>query len=192
NPVARTLRPLFSARVYRNHGKVSRLKYIISCVAPFSCSVKSSRLGSPATAPVFLTSAVASNSASGASALPGGSCGWQPSAIEENQRISKPTKNAFSGLISMVCPQSFYLLRGNTSCSVAASHSLTVRSQLPVASRFPSGEKATDETTSECPLRVSSSSPAPGSHSLTVRSHLPVASRFPSGENATDLTPVHS
>src|SRR5262245_10428179 len=81
-----------------------QLKYIISCVAPFSCSVKSSRLGSPATAPVFLTSAVASTSASGASDLPGCSCGWQPSAVEENQRISKPTKNAFSGPISMVSP----------------------------------------------------------------------------------------
>src|SRR5262249_38240637 len=66
----------------------------------------------------------------------------------------------------------------------------TVRSQLPVASRFPSGEKATDKTAPECPLRVSSSWPAPASHSLTVRSTLPVASFFPSGEKATDQTPL--
>src|SRR5262249_1539804 len=143
-----TLAPPTYGNDSTDNGKASRLKYIISCVAPFSCSVKSSRLGSPATAPVFLTSAVASTNASGASDLPGCSCGWQPSAVEENQRISIPTKNAFSGLISMVSPPSFHLLRANTSCSVAVSHSLTVRSQLPDASRFPSGEKATDSTTS--------------------------------------------
>ena len=58
--------------------------------------------------------------------------------------------------------------------------------KLPVASRFPSGEKATDQTELECPLRVSSSWPVAASHSLTVPSELPVASRFPSGEKATE------
>src|SRR5262245_46824781 len=164
----RALAPPTSSNNTTDNDNASRLKYIISFGAPFSCSVKSSRLRPTATAPVFLTSAVASTSASGASALPGGSSGWQPSAAEENQRTSKPTKNAFSCLIGMASPPSLYLLRANTSCSVAASHSLTVRSPLPVASRFPSGEKATDTTASECPLRVSSSWPVPASHSLTV------------------------
>jgi hypothetical protein len=36
------------------------------------------------TVPVYLTSAVESTIASVASALPGGSCGWQLSAAEEN------------------------------------------------------------------------------------------------------------
>src|SRR5215470_2935747 len=91
-------------------------------------------------------------------------------------------------LISTASHQSHCLLRANTSCSVAASHSLTVLSAPPVASRFPSGEKATDMTLLECPLRVNSSCPVTVSHSLTVLSALPVASRFPSGEKATDMT----
>jgi hypothetical protein len=41
---------------------------------------------------------------------------------------------------------SYCLVRDKTSCSVAASHNLIVPSLLSVASRFPSGEKATDET----------------------------------------------
>src|SRR5215510_13702137 len=71
---------------------------------------------------------------------------------------------------------SYHLLRANTSCSVAASHSLIVQSKLPVASRFQSGEKATDQTAYKCPLRVSISCPVAASHSLIVRSPLPVAS----------------
>src|SRR5262249_15622718 len=83
---------------------------------------------------------------------------------------------------------SYNLLPDKTSCSVAASHNLTVLSALLVASRFPSGEKATEFTVPECPLRVSISWPVAVSHSLTVRSSLPLASRFPSGEKATDRT----
>src|SRR5262249_54813222 len=89
------------------------------------------------------------------------------------------------GSYDLVTPRGF---PDKTSCSVAASHNLIVLLALLIVSRFPSGEKATDRTASECPLRVSSSWPVAVSHSLTVRSSLPLASRFPSGEKATDRT----
>src|SRR5215468_3142567 len=81
----------------------------------------------------------------------------------------------------------FYsLVLDKTSFSVGASYSLTVRSALAVANLLPSGENATEETPSPCPLRVMISWLVTASHSFTVRSVLPVASLLPSGENATE------
>src|SRR5438445_6596995 len=63
-----------------------------------------------------------------------------------------------------------------------------VLSQLPLASILPSGLKATESTTSECPARVRNSLPLATSQNLMVLSQLPLASILPSGLNATELT----
>src|SRR6266853_4245253 len=75
----------------------------------------------------------------------------------------------------------------SSSLPLCASHTL-VASRLQVAMRLPSGEKATESTVSECPLRVSSSFPLCASHTLAVASSPPVTMRLLSGEKATDLT----
>ena len=74
------------------------------------------------------------------------------------------------------------------SCPLAASHSLSVLSELPESRRVPSGENATEVTASECPSKVRISRPLAASHSLSVLSSLPDSTRVPSGENATEVT----
>ena len=59
---------------------------------------------------------------------------------------------------------------------LAVSQSLTVLSQLPDAMWAPSGENATDSTSSECPSKVRSNRPLATSQSLMVLSQLPDAS----------------
>src|SRR5262249_15920570 len=68
-----------------------------------------------------------------------------------------------------------------------ASHTLAVPSKLPVASRAPSGDQATDVTWPVCPLRVRSSRPLAASHTLAVPSQLPVATRAPSGAHTPPI-----
>src|SRR5206468_1418882 len=69
-----------------------------------------------------------------------------------------------------------------------ASHNLTVLSQLPEATRLPSGLKATGSTKAVWPLRVAGLPTASTSHSLIVLSALPEASSLPSGLKATHRT----
>src|ERR1700731_4298597 len=64
---------------------------------------------------------------------------------------------------------------------LAASHTFTVASELPEASRLPSGLKHTLLTAFVCPLRVRTTWPVAASHTFTVLSQLPEASRLPSG-----------
>ena len=72
---------------------------------------------------------------------------------------------------------------------VAASHTRTVLSLLPLASFVPSGDHATEPTKSEWPLRGDPmGAPVDASHSSTVLSKLPLASRVPSGLHETDMT----
>ncbi len=75
-----------------------------------------------------------------------------------------------------MCP-----LNVSSSLPLAASHTLTVPSPLPVTIRWPSGEKATDQIAPLCPLSVSSSLPLATSHTLAVPSaaagHNPLAVR---------------
>ena len=72
---------------------------------------------------------------------------------------------------------------------VSASHSRTVLSSLPEASRCPSGLNATLFTASVWPVSGSPMGwPVSASHSRTVLSSLPEASRCPSGLNATLYT----
>src|SRR5262249_29041925 len=97
--------------------------------------------------------------------------------------IDRLTCQAFSNASQPHC-----LLLASTSCSVAARHSCTIPSVSPDASHLPSGEKATDKTTFECPLSVSNSCPVVASLSSTVPLRLPEASLFPSGEKATEVT----
>ena len=63
-------------------------------------------------------------------------------------------------------------------------------SQLPESTNLPSGEKATELTTPECPAKERSGLPLDASQSLRVLSLLPEASWRPSGENATAFTSV--
>ena len=82
------------------------------------------------------------------------------------------------------------------SVPLETSHTLTVESMcltdrgspLPLARVVPSGLKATELTTSECPLRVRNSVPVETSHSFMVLSQLPLARVFPSGLKATEAT----
>jgi len=57
---------------------------------------------------------------------------------------------------------------------VDASHSRTVLSELPLASRVPSGLHETDMTLLPCPLIVEKHVDVARSHNLTVLSHEPV------------------
>ena len=69
---------------------------------------------------------------------------------------------------------------------------LTVLSQLPVASLLPSLFHATDVTTFECPLNVDwhlpVDVPVDVSQSLTILSKLPLANFVPYGPHATEVT----
>ncbi|KAK0702684.1 hypothetical protein B0H67DRAFT_462454, partial [Lasiosphaeris hirsuta] len=58
----------------------------------------------------------------------------------------------------------------------------------PDASRWPSGEKATDRTQSRWPSSVWRHCPEAVSQTLTVLSPEPDTSCWPSGEKATDQT----
>src|SRR5262249_35623277 len=71
----------------------------------------------------------------------------------------------------------------------AVSHNFTLPSCVAAASALPSGEKATEYTSSACPFRANNSLPVAACHSRTVRSELPEARVLPSGANATDQTP---
>src|SRR5262249_11190442 len=70
----------------------------------------------------------------------------------------------------------------------SASQSFRVVSELPDRAVRPSGEKATEETSSECPVKVRSFLPVTTSHSFRVASELPDRAVRPSGEKATDKT----
>mmetsp|Transcript_19501 Transcript_19501/g.54244 ORF Transcript_19501/g.54244 Transcript_19501/m.54244 type:complete len:335 (-) Transcript_19501:225-1229(-) len=71
---------------------------------------------------------------------------------------------------------------------VLGFHSRTVLSQLPLASRLASRQKATALTAAAWPSRHCSSSADSESHTLMVESSLPLASRTPSGRRATQVT----
>ena len=75
----------------------------------------------------------------------------------------------------------------DSSRPVATSHNLIVSSHEPEARTLPSGEKATDVTSSVCPVRVHNSLPVDTSHRLIVSSQAPEARSAPSGEKATEL-----
>src|SRR4051794_31033597 len=62
-------------------------------------------------------------------------------------------------------------------------HTFSVPSLPQVTSRWPSGRKATSQTSFKCPLRVPSNCHPRVCHNLTVRSLLVVARVAPSGEN---------
>src|SRR5262249_48778657 len=88
----------------------------------------------------------------------------------------------------------FGLTHSRTNAPSATFQIFTVLSQLPVASRVPSGLNATVNTLSRCPLSASfslyglisrTSVPAFGSQLFTVWSRLPDASSLPSGLHAT-------
>ena len=99
-----------------------------------------------------------------------------------NVNYSKPENLAPVSLI-----ESGKLLAWNPSNGISPYvQSLTVLSLFPPARVFPSGEKATDEILSPCPLRVASTWRVATSQSRT--SVLPLAMVFPSGEKATDKT----
>ena len=83
----------------------------------------------------------------------------------------------------LVCPASV-----KSSLPDGTVHNLTVRSSLPVASLFPSGEMARVTIASVCPLSVAISSREAMSHSLAVLSWLAEARILSSGLNATDVT----
>ena len=70
------------------------------------------------------------------------------------------------------------------------SHTQIVPSPLPLASVYPSGEDATDVTSSVCPERVCKWSPVRAFHKRIVLSSPPLASLNPSVENATEVTPL--
>ena len=72
---------------------------------------------------------------------------------------------------------------------VDASHSRTVMSQLPLASRVPSGLHETDMTSPPCPLRVDKHDPEVMSHVLMVLSLEPLTTMLGlSGLKATQFT----
>src|SRR5436190_13874961 len=62
-------------------------------------------------------------------------------------------------------------------------HTFSVPSLPQVTRRWPSGRKATSQTSFKCPLRIPSNCHPCVCHNLTVRSLLAVASVVPSGEN---------
>jgi hypothetical protein len=64
----------------------------------------------------------------------------------------------------------------------------TVRSELALATKRPSGEKATLHTQLSWPVQVRALWGEFGVQSLTVPSQLPVASILPSDANATERT----
>ena len=68
---------------------------------------------------------------------------------------------------------------------VRASHTLAVRSLLPVTMRVPSGLNVTLYTHAVWPFSSRRSVPVRASHTLAVLSQLPVTIRVPSGLNAT-------
>ena len=89
----------------------------------------------------------------------------------------------------------------SVSCPVAASHTLTVRSQPAEARRLPSGLNAKLVTPGldvtlltpglkafPCPVRMREACPVAAFHTLTGPSIPAEASRFPSGQKATLLT----
>src|SRR5262249_32642263 len=72
-----------------------------------------------------------------------------------------------------------------TASSLASSHTFAVPSELPIASRLPSGDQDTELF---LPVYASSSRPPDASHTLTVPPSLPVASRLPSGDQDKEWT----
>ena len=89
------------------------------------------------------------------------------------------------GLKATLVTQSVCPLSVSISWPLAASHTFTVLSALPLTIRLPSGLKATLITASVWPLSVSISWPLVASHTFSVLSSLPLAIRFPSGLKAT-------
>ena len=69
---------------------------------------------------------------------------------------------------------------------------LTVLSELPVATKRPVGSKATEKTDLLCPAKVATQVAAAPSgdmrHTLAVLSWLPVATKRPVGSKATEQT----
>ena len=75
-----------------------------------------------------------------------------------------------------------------SSAPLPASHTRTVSSSEPVATRAPSGEKVTAVTVASWPWSSASSAPLPASHTRAVWSYAPLASRVPSGAYARQQT----
>src|SRR6266568_510188 len=61
-------------------------------------------------------------------------------------------------------------------------------SPLPVITRWPSGENATDQTGPLCPLKLAKDRPVATSQRVALPSSLPVSSHRSSGETPTDQT----
>jgi len=70
----------------------------------------------------------------------------------------------------------------------SVSQILIIPSPLPEATSFPSGEKATESTSAECPLSVSNSFPVAAFQSFMALPSPPDARSLPSGEKAMDGT----
>ena len=83
----------------------------------------------------------------------------------------------------------FRSVRVRTSEPSETRHNLMVPSPLPDASKLPSGENDTLQTTPVCPVSVRTNAPSETRHNLMVISQLPDASKLPSGENDTLETP---
>ena len=75
-----------------------------------------------------------------------------------------------------------------TSFPLVASQIFTELSTLPLAICLPSGDHATANTHSECPLSVRSSFPLAASQIFTELSSLPLAMCLPSGDHTTEFT----
>ena len=93
-----------------------------------------------------------------------------------------PAEKATEGTESP-CPTSV-----RSSCTVVASHTLTVRSSPAVARSVPSGEKATLVTMASCANRTVFSWQLAASKSRRLPSLIAAARTRPSGENATQVT----
>src|SRR5205823_7253977 len=97
-----------------------------------------------------------------------------------------PTRLPAKASTRSVCPPSVPRQR-----PLASSHSLTVLTQPALASRLPTGEKASCGTQMRCPARVCTqvAGPLGGiAHSRIVPATSPLASRCPSGLQASEPT----
>ena len=70
----------------------------------------------------------------------------------------------------------------------ASAQDLIVPSLAPAKAAWPSGEKQTQNTSIECPIKVVRSRHVATSQTLAVLSVLPESRTFPSGENETEVT----
>ena len=77
-------------------------------------------------------------------------------------------------------------IKKTDSIPVSASHILIVLLKLPLRTFFPSGEKDTDQTDLECPIKLFNSFSVSTSHIFTIVSLPPLTTFFPSESGNTD------